>query len=253
MKRIESVKNPFIKKIKQLLQRKYREKERLFLAEGFHLVEEAVRSNVPIDHIIIQEGIHLPAHIKKAEVEWILVTPSVMKVLSSTETPQGMIAVCRMPEEREFSLEKGSRYLIVDEVQDPGNLGTLIRIADAVGVEAVLLGKGTVDPYNDKVIRASQGSLFHVPVIKGDIRTWLHRLKELDIPIFGTAIEKGTQYTNVESQREFALIVGNEGRGVNEEWLQKSDHIIYVPIYGKAESLNVAVATGVLLYHLNEA
>ncbi len=252
MKRIESVKNSFVKKMKQLYQRKHREKEGLFLAEGFHLVEEAFNANIRIDQFIVQEGTNLPSRIPFSGFELTIVSKAVMKELSSTETPQGIIAVCHLPEEEKITIEKGKKYLLVDGVQDPGNVGTLIRTADAVGLQAVLLGSGTVDPYNEKVIRASQGSLFHLPVIKGDIGEWMKTLQAKGIPIFGTAIEKGTSYTAIERQKEFALIVGNEGRGVNKEWLNKSDQIIYVPIYGNAESLNVSVATGILLYHLND-
>ncbi|SFE69003.1 TrmH family RNA methyltransferase [Alteribacillus iranensis] len=252
MNRIESVKNPLIKKVKRLHKRKYREKEQLFIVEGFHLVEEALKHNARVKEIFLEDEAELPGGFDFSYVHLTLVSHQVMKEMSMTETPQGILAVCEHKDDDSVSiqLQKEDSFLFVDGVQDPGNLGTMIRTADAAGMTAVILGEGTVDPYNDKVIRATQGSLFHIPLIKGDLEDWIKRCKESGIPVFGSALEEGTTHSAIASQEGFALIVGNEGAGVNSEWLERCDQIIYVPIYGEAESLNVSVATGILLYHL---
>ncbi|MFB4165840.1 TrmH family RNA methyltransferase [Alteribacillus sp. JSM 102045] len=248
MNKIESAKNPLVKLTKRLQKRKQREKEGLFVVEGYHLVEEVLQHDVEVQEIITEDHKNIPANHAGARVS--LVTEQVMKEMSSTETPQGILAVCRLPKTQEVIVQKKGSYLFIDGVQDPGNLGTMIRTADAVGVSAVILGEGTVDPYNDKVVRATQGSLFHLPVIKGDLEEWIKACRNKNIPVFGTCVTQGTTHTAIEAQDGFALIVGNEGAGVQEKWLEQSDQNIYVPIYGNAESLNVSVATGILLYHL---
>lgn len=136
-------------------------------------------------------------------------------------------------------------------MQDPGNLGTLIRTADACGVDAIVAGRGCVDIYNGKVVRSAQGSHFHLPVVSGNLFEWVKFLKEKGIPVFGTALENGVEFRSVPPQDAFALIVGNEGSGVNRDLLKETDKNLYIPIIGKSESLNVAVAAGILLYYLS--
>ncbi|KPD01469.1 putative TrmH family tRNA/rRNA methyltransferase [Geobacillus sp. BCO2] len=140
--------------------------------------------------------------------------------------------------------------LLIDAVQDPGNLGTMIRTADAAGIDAVILGEGCADLYNAKVVRATQGSLFHLPVVNGDLAQWIARFKEQGIPVYGTALEKAVDYRTVPLSSSFALLVGNEGSGIRPELLGLTTENVYIPIYGQAESLNVAVAAGILLYSL---
>ncbi|SDH34161.1 RNA methyltransferase, TrmH family [Alteribacillus persepolensis] len=251
MNKIESVKNPFIKQIKRLQKRKQREKEGLFVIEGYHLVEEALHHAVEVQDILVTDGKSIPTGVSKVNVT--LITSQVAKEISTTATSQGIFALCHLPQDERFVITKKGSYLLIDGVQDPGNLGTMIRTADAAGVTAVILGEGTVDVYNDKVIRATQGSLFHLPVIKGDLEEWIQACKDNRIPVFGTSLQQGTTYTAIEAQDGFALIVGNEGAGVDEKWLEQTDQNVYVPIYGNAESLNVSVASGILLYHLKLA
>ncbi|GAE45938.1 rRNA methylase [Mesobacillus boroniphilus JCM 21738] len=129
----------------------------------------------------------------------------------------------------------------------------MIRTADAAGIDAVIVGKGSVDMYNPKVLRSSQGSHFHMPVLSGDISEWMNKLQAENIPVYGTALENGVVFTEAEKGEAFALLVGNEGSGVNKEFLAKTTQNLYIPIYGKSESLNVAVAAGILLYYLKTA
>ncbi|ASS98604.1 MULTISPECIES: TrmH family RNA methyltransferase [Geobacillus] len=246
MKRIESPKNARVKQWKKLLTKKGRDETGLFLLEGFHLVEEAIKSNAPLVELIVDERTAIPPG-WDASVPVVIVTEAVMKTISSTETPQGIAAVCRkLPAE----LEGVKTALLIDAVQDPGNLGTMIRTADAAGIDAVILGEGCADLYNPKVVRATQGSLFHLPVVNGDLAQWIARFKEQGIPVYGTALEKAVDYRTVPLSSSFALLVGNEGSGIRPELLGLTTENVYIPIYGQAESLNVAVAAGILLYSL---
>lgn len=140
------------------------------------------------------------------------------------------------------------KLLLVDAVQDPGNIGTMIRTADAAGIDAVVLGKGSADAYNPKTLRSAQGSHFHIPIIRGDLADWIEDLQDREVKVYGTALQEAVVYTEVETSGSFALIVGNEGSGIHPQLLAKTDQNVIIPILGQAESLNVAVATGILLY-----
>jgi RNA methyltransferase, TrmH family len=249
LKRIESTKNPQVKQWKKLLTKKERDKTGLFIIEGFHLVEEALKSGIHIVEIILDEKKELPPSWTVDNIPITLVTEEIMKAISDTETPQGIAAICKQFTYEQMDWGKAN-VLLIDAVQDPGNVGTMIRTADAAGMDAVILGEGCVDLYNPKVIRATQGSLFHLPIMKGNLHDWMQRLKEQDVSIYGTSLETGEDYKKVQPTQPFALLVGNEGSGVSKDLLQQTTKNLYIPIYGKAESLNVAVATGILLYYL---
>ncbi|RKL66672.1 RNA methyltransferase [Salipaludibacillus neizhouensis] len=251
MEKIESLQNPKIKAWKKLHTKKERDKSGLFLIEGKHLIEEALKSQLVINQLIIQEGLDIPKEWNVTQLNQLVVTARVMKELCETETPQGVAAICEQPENINLLLDEG-RYLFIDGVQDPGNLGAMIRTADAAGMSGVVLGHGTTDLFNGKVIRSTQGSLFHLPVQKMDLEEAIELCKENDIPVFGTSL-KGSTYTAIEPQKNFALVVGNEGNGVQSELLNLADQNLYIPIFGEAESLNVAIATGILVYHLRGA
>ncbi|MGO4888653.1 TrmH family RNA methyltransferase [Anaerobacillus sp. MEB173] len=250
MDRIESHKNARVKEWKKLHSKKGRENSGRFIIEGPHLVEEALNHGIEIFEIIVTENFSIPSNWKVDNIRMYIVTDKVMSELSETETPQGVAAVCELFTSRTLNIKTG-QFLLIDGVQDPGNLGTMIRTADSAGISAVILGEGTVDVFNSKVIRSTQGSLFHLPIIKGNLEEWIGKCKDAGVPVFGTALKGAVLYKEVGSiMDQFALIVGNEGSGVKQKWLEQTDQNIYIPIYGKAESLNVAVATGILLYHL---
>jgi RNA methyltransferase, TrmH family len=250
LKYIQSDKNPQVKQWKKLLTRKERDKTGLFLVEGFHLVEEALTKKEDVEEIILSEKTELPPGLDYGSIPVTVVTDEISRQLADTETTQGIFAVCRQLKQK---LTKGKSYLLIDSVQDPGNLGTMIRTADAAGIDAVIVGKGSVDMYNPKVLRSAQGSHFHLPVLSGDLSAWIDELQAENIPVYGTALENGVAYTEVSSSEAFALLVGNEGSGVNKELLAKTKQNLYIPIYGQSESLNVAVAAGILLYYLKTA
>jgi len=247
LKVIESIKNQKVKDWKKLLTKKGRDKTGLFIIEGFHLVEEAMKEPNVVMELIITEQVEIPRGWNLDGVLLTKVTLDIMKAISETEAPQGIAAICKQQNATLTSEYK--RLLLVDAVQDPGNLGTIIRTADAAGIDAIVLGNGTVDLYNGKTIRATQGSLFHLPIIKEDLRSVIPQLKQNGISIFGTSLKNGVIYKNEPICETFALIVGNEGNGVSEEILNLTDQNLYIPIFGKAESLNVAIASAILMYH----
>lgn len=252
MKQIHSVKNPQVKQWKKLLTRKERDKTRTFLVEGFHLVEEALNQKEQIIEIIVSEQIGLPSRWDYGTIPVTYITDEISNELSDTEAPQGIYAICRQTDNN-LSLANAKTFLLVDAVQDPGNLGTMIRTADAAGIDAVVVGQGSVDIFNPKVLRSAQGSHFHLPVVRGDLQECVEQLKEKNIPVYGTALENATTYTESVPVNEFALIVGNEGNGISKEILERTTANLYIPIYGQSESLNVAVATGILLYYLKKS
>lgn len=235
-----------MKQWKKLLTKKERDKTGLFLVEGFHLVEEALKAG-RLEEIIVQEDIELPSSFDYGATPITTVPADIIKLLAETDTPQGVFAVCH---QEKSARTEGTSYLLIDAVQDPGNLGTMIRTADAAGVDVVVIGNGSVDMYNSKVLRSAQGSHFHLPVIKGDISAWTSDLLDRGIPVYGTALENAEPFHQIQSPGSYALIVGNEGNGVSKELLSKTTANLFIPIHGKSESLNVAVAAGILLYYL---
>lgn len=242
---ITSIQNKTVKRWKKLQKKRGREQEGSLLVEGFHLVEEALKSTWNVKEIIVREDVDLPNEWQ--DYKWFSVTDEVFNAITETEQPQGVAAVVHKAEPQ---WESYSRVLVLDAIQDPGNLGTLIRTADAAGFEAVIAGKGTVDPYNDKVLRSTQGSIFHLPVFQGELHEWLPRMKHEGFSVWATSLRNAEEYQTLEPASPVALLVGNEGAGVQEEYLQLADQNVKIPIFGQAESLNVAIASGILMYYL---
>ncbi len=249
MKRIESTQNALVKHWKKLVAtRKEREKTGEFIVEGFHLVEEALKNKEQIVQIIVREGIELPLLWAIDNVMMVEVTDAITKEIAETETSQGVFAHCKQKQSSKDEQANWRKLLLVDAVQDPGNIGTMIRTADAAGIDAVVLGKGCADAYNPKTLRSAQGSHFHIPVVRGELMDWIKDLQNRSVKVYGTSLQDAIDYTEVEGSQNFALIVGNEGSGIHPQLLDKTDQNVIIPILGQAESLNVAVATGILLY-----
>ncbi|GAK02969.1 rRNA methylase [Geomicrobium sp. JCM 19037] len=239
---ITSVSNAKMKQIKKLWQKKYRQKEQQFLVEGPHLVEEAVEANQA--SLLIKGESAKPIKMDNS-IDILDVTDEVMQAIGSTQTSQGWMAVCIM---QKPSRPRDGNVLLVDGVQDPGNLGTIIRTAEAAGMAGIVLSDATVDPYNDKVIRSSQGAIFHIPIQYKDLEEQMTVLREEGKTIIGTAMEGKDYRTFTPNHEGFALVLGNEGAGVQPHLLERTDHNVTIPIFGNAESLNVAVAAGILIY-----
>jgi len=254
MKEIQSSKNPLVKELKKLHTAKGRKEFKKYLIEGFHLVEEAQNSGAKLEYILFtqrakeQWGDWLD---EQEEEKKIFVSEEVMNQLSTLPTPQGIIATLYI--EENLALEQFSgKWLILDNVQDPGNVGTMIRTADAAGFAGVILGEHSADIYNPKVLRSMQGSNFHLPILSMDIKQVIEQMKNNGISVYGTELNKDAlPMKKVPATQNIALIMGNEGSGVQKEILALTDQNIYIELKGKAESLNVAVAAGILMFHFN--
>ncbi|WP_214824615.1 TrmH family RNA methyltransferase [Exiguobacterium algae] len=245
MTKITSTKSETIKRLKRLMTKKGRQETGQFLVEGEHLVDEAIRAGRLVQ-LIMGESYTPKETWRVNDMPVLELSDHVADLLSETEKTQGVFAVVKMaPVER--TMEK---VLVLDRIQDPGNLGTMIRTADAAGFDTVLLGKGTVDPYNAKVVRATQGSLFHVNVKSVDLHEFLPELKEEGFHVYGTALSKATSYEKVDFAKRMALVIGNEAQGVHPEVLALCDTRVHIPVLGEAESLNAAVAAGILMYRI---
>ncbi|WP_226583582.1 TrmH family RNA methyltransferase [Halobacillus litoralis] len=241
---LTSLQNAKVKEWKKLHKRKYRNQSAQFLVEGFHMVEEVLKSSWEVKELIIREGTEFPL---PEGIPYTLVSPQVFTAIAETETPQGIAAVVGK-ENRGF--EPKALTLMIDAVQDPGNVGTLIRTADAAGFDQVILGTGSVDAYNDKVLRATQGSIFHIPIFAGDLEEYIQPLKEAGTEIWASTLEDAHPFQQLQPTGKSAIIVGNEGQGIQQHIVRQADKQVYIPIYGQAESLNVAIAGAVLMYHL---
>lgn len=254
MKRIESSQNSLFKHWKKLVNtRKERDKTSEFIVEGFHLVEEALKNEGTVLTLIVREGTDFPADWQDDHLQIVEITHELTQELTDTEHTQGIFAHCRQPHYSDEQQATWKKVLLIDAVQDPGNVGTMIRTADAAGVDGVVLGKGSADPYNPKTVRSAQGSHFHLPVVKGNLFTWVNHLKNEGVAVYGTALKNATPFHEINSTDQFGLIVGNEGSGIDEELLALTDRNVTIPILGQAESLNVAVATGILLFNLTKS
>lgn len=240
--------NARVKDWRKLHTKKSRARTNLFLVEGFHLIEEAWKSKWPIKQLIVQEGVDIPNWAYSLPITH--VSTDVFNHIAQTETPQGIAAVVHM---NRLSFKPSDHVLLLDAIQDPGNLGTIIRTADAAGFSAVFLGKGTVDMYNDKVVRATQGSLFHIPVIHTDLFETIKMLKQEGYTIWATDIrQEATNYHQMNTPKKVAVMLGNEGSGIEENLINASDKVVKIPLYGQAESLNVSVAAGILMYDIRK-
>lgn len=239
---ITSINNQTIKELDKLKQKKYRDLEQKFLIEGEHLVEEAEKSGV-LEKIILLENSEYHSNLEK-----IYVSKSVMKKLSSLDTPPNIIGVCKMLSRKEL----GKKVLLLDDIQDPGNLGTIIRSSVAFNVDSIVMSLNTVDLYNPKVIRSTQGMIFKINLIKDDLGQVIKKLKSKNIPIYTTNVNGGENIKNINSTDSYGLIMGNEGNGVKDEISTLADRKIYIPMNSKVESLNVSVAASILLYELGD-
>ncbi len=237
-----SLENEKIKKLRKLKKKKYRDQTGMYLIEGKHLVEEAYKANL-LCTLILTEEINI-----LCDVEVMVVSKEIMRSLSDVDTPQMVLGVCKKKEEHHL----GSRLLLLDGIQDPGNLGTIIRSSVAFHVDSIIVSKTCVDVYNPKVIRSSQGMLFHQQIIEQDLEECISILKQQNIPVLGTKVVNGKSVKDFPKRDKFAIIMGNEGNGVREEILNLCDDYLYIDMKETCESLNVAVATSIILYEFDK-
>lgn len=254
-KLLSSVQNERVKLWASLLEKKHRDRQRLFIIEGIHLVKEAITAGADIEAIVYDADKGLPKEIVELQsktasfTEWFKATSNVMAKCTGTDSAPPIFAVMGKLKTNDEALYKpNSLVVVLDGVRDPGNVGTIIRSADAVGADAVLLGKGCVDLYNPKTVRSTMGSLFHLPIVEGELKPYIERAKQHDIQIVGTSLQ-ATQHCYAYNWKQGSwLVMGSESDGLSAEIETLVNQTVIIPMKGQSESLNVAMATTVLLY-----
>ena len=243
--KISSRKNPLLQQVKKLLSsRAERRKQGLFVGDGTKLLEEAVKYWPGLQTAILSEGVQ--AQVPEG-VRVVRVPEEVMAYISPMETPQGALFLGKLPEKAEFVPKKG--MLILDGVQDPGNVGTILRTADAMDVPVVLLD-GCADPWSWKVIRSTMGAVFRVPVVQASWDEVLQKCREAGIPIGVTALSDRAVDIRNANISDMALVIGSEGRGVRQEVLDNADQELIIPMNPHCESLNAAIAAAIVMWEI---
>ena len=237
-----SVDNNKIKDLKKLQIKKYRDKKNMFLVEGSHLVLEAYKTGY-LKEMLLEENEIFPL-----DVMTYYMTNNVKNYLSELESPTNIIGVCQ----KKVGKLVGNKIVYLDCIQDPGNLGTIIRSCVAFNIDTLVLSKDCVDLYNSKVIRASQGLIFHLNIVIADINEFAPSLKDNGYKIYGTKVTHDKSLKNMEKNDKFVIIMGNEGNGISELSEEFCDEFIYIDMNDKCESLNVGVATSIILYELDK-
>lgn len=239
---ITSVNNEKIKNMCKLKDKKYRDSTNTFLIEGRHLISEAYKRGL-LKEIYALEGNNITL-----DIDTYYVSKEVMKKISSTDSIPSVVGVCYKKKEEEV----GNRLLILDNIQDPGNLGTIIRSSKAFNIDTIVVSKGTVDLYNSKVLRSTEGMIFHINIIVRDLELFIKDIKKDNYKIYGTKVDNGIDVKSIKVPLKYALIIGNEGSGMEEEISNLCDEYLYIKTNSEVESLNAAVATSILLYEMDD-
>lgn len=254
MKKIESRENKWFKRLNGLKLKKNRDKEGVFLAEGLRFVSEIPKEQA-VEAFVVSEGFSAAHDVaiyeKKAPV--LCIPDGLFATLCDTENPQGILAVCQKLDWDETAVfrKKDPFFLLAEELNDPGNLGTVIRTADACGADGVFLSKGSVDLYNPKVLRATMGSLFHIPVFQDrSLEELSVKLKQERIPLYAAHLQGKDYPYDLDLRQSCAFLIGNEARGLSEQAAAYCEQWVKIPMPGRAESLNASVAAAVLLYEV---
>jgi len=245
--RITSRKNPLLQQVKKLLSsKKAREEAGLFAADGTKLLKEAVAYFPGLDTVILSDGVEaeVPDHVRL-----IRVPGDVMESISPMQSPQGALFLCRLPEKKQFVPVPG--MLLLDGIQDPGNLGTILRTADALDIPVALL-EGCADPYSHKVVRSSMGAVFRTQVIQTNWETVKNACTEAGIPIGVTALSDRAKDLRQSELKKMAVVIGSEGQGVRKEILDAADAELIIPMNSHCESLNAAVAATIVMWQMKQ-
>lgn len=248
MERITSRQNPLVARLRKLgNDKKTRRQEGVFLCEGHKLVEEALRWNAVVETLVVAEGIEPPRKLPEG-VRLVEVPADVLKSVSTVDTPQGMLAVCRTPDLTPPKTLTPGLYLVLDGVQDPGNVGTVWRTADAFGAEGVFLLPGCAEPFSPKTVRSTMGACFRLPVWETGLEELTVLLKTAELPLYATALREDTADLRAADLSRAAVVIGSEGRGVSQAVLDVCALTLKIPMRDRCESLNAAVAASVALW-----
>lgn len=249
MERITSRKNELVAHIRKLNgSRSARRAAGEFVCDGPKLLAEALKWGAAVTTVVAEEGTSLPE--LPSAVRRVEVPADLLRSLSTTETPQGVLFLCRTPDLALPERLTGGRYMVLDGVQDPGNLGTVWRTADAFGADGLVLVHSCADPWSPKTVRATMGACFRLPVWEADLHTLQARLNEGGVPLYATALREDTEDLRAQDLRRCAVVIGSEGRGVSEETLALCGKTLKIPMRTRCESLNAAVAAAVVLWEM---
>lgn len=254
MQVISSKDNEFIKHIKKLKDKKYRDISKEFIIEGIKLIKEAIEEKAEIKQIVVCDNCQNTDVIPKelmyeiAKYECVYVTENIFKTISDVNTPQGILAIIgRNTAETEIDYTQDI-IVALDDIQDPGNLGTILRTVDSVGLNQILVSKGTADSYNPKVVRSTMGAIFRVKIIEcEDLENTLKEVKKHKYQLAITSLQTKNSIYDVNFNKK-VIVIGNEANGVKKEIQDMADVKVKIPMLGKTESLNASVATGIVLY-----
>ena len=243
---ITSKANSVVKNAKKLHQKKYRKSA--YLIEGWHLFEEAVQAGVTIEKVFALES-YRDQLVAFPQTIW--VSEEILLDLADTQTPQGIVAVIQKEEVGLPDLHQG-KYLFLEDVQDPGNVGTMIRTADAAGFTGVIVSDKSADIYSLKTLRSMQGSHFHLPIYRMPLVSFVEEAKKSNLPILATTLSRESKdYRELSPLEDFVLVMGNEGQGISSVMAESADQLVHISMKGRAESLNVAVAAGILMFYFS--
>ena len=254
MQTITSKENALIKQIIKLKEKKHRDNYCKYIVEGVKLIKEAIQENAKIDEIIVREDAlnsellqkHLGECIEKFKCT--KVPSNIFKLITEVENSQGILAIIEKTSQEQKIDYTQDIILALDDVQDPGNLGTIIRTADSVGLKQIIVSKGTVDAYNSKVIRSTMGAIFRVKIIYAEnLAKTLNEIKQKNYEIMVTSLDTKESIYDIKLKNKI-IVIGNEANGVSKEIIDIADKKAIIPMFGKTESLNASVATGVILY-----
>ena len=254
MQIISSKENDLIKHIKKLKDKKYRDISNQYIVEGIKLVSEAIQENANIKEIVLCEDCEKSEIIPKdlmyeiAKKECIYVTEKIFKFITEVQAPQGILAVIERDNDNNKINYDVDIIVAIDDIQDPGNLGTILRTVDSIGVTQILVSKGTVDAYNSKVVRSTMGAIFRIKIIEcEDLEKTLKEVKKHDFKVVVSSLQTENNIYSIDYNKK-VIVIGNEANGVEPQIQDLADEKIKIPMFGKTESLNASVATGIILY-----
>lgn len=246
---ITSRTNSLIVRIRKLgSRRSFRREEGVFVGEGPRLLAEALRWSSGLETVVCAQGISLPALPQTVRV--VEVPDSLLDYIAGTDSPQGVVFLCKGESLAVPECLTGQRYLILDGVQDPGNVGTIWRTADAFGADGLILCNRCADPWNPKTVRATMGAVFRLPVFECALEQAVERIQAAGIPLYAAALREDTADVRTVDLKKCAAIIGSEGRGVSPEALALCQGTLKIPMRGRCESLNAAVAAAVVLWEM---
>ncbi|MDR3329727.1 MAG: RNA methyltransferase [Mycoplasmataceae bacterium] len=256
MLKITSKDNKLIKSVKKLLDdKKYRDVTNLFIAESARVIETLIKNKVAIRNLLVSVDSRYFARAKEYEnqgIDVVLLSNNIFNSLTTLSNSDGLIAVCNKPKNI-FNFTPNGKYVVLDKIQNPGNLGTIIRTAVGLNFDGVIISNDSVDIFNPTIIRSTMGACFSIPIkIVTNLTDTIAQLKKLNIKVYGTALNKTAKPLDQISfgSTSIAVLFGNEGNGLKDSDLKLCDEIIYIPISNKIDSLNVSIAVGIILYQI---